>query len=200
MPRPKEIERTELINRAMLHFWSHGYASSSISELVKATGASRHALYSEFKGKQDLFLACLDHYQPCVVSPAFNQVQEKGADLESVAAYFEFQISRAEQGTLPGPGCLVANTITEAVRKQSLVKDRIEAHLSRMEKGYNAVLKVENRAHGYRSSKDLKQLASLMVTATQGIWCQSRLISDANILRQSAQCLIDLIKLRITTP
>lgn len=201
MPRSQSISRDEIIARAMFHFWSKGYFASSMSELVAATGACRHAFYREFKNKKALFLACLDHYQPLVVSPAFDQVEKKEANLDSVNHYFEFQISRAESlSGFPGPGCLVANTMAEVIQQDLEVRERIDNHLSRLEKGFLIALKNENSTQKYRSIPELRALAGLMTTMTQGIWSQSRLVDSPKPIRSSVRCLIDLVKLKIETP
>jgi AcrR family transcriptional regulator len=43
-------------------FWKHGFADASLQELEKATGVNKSGLYSEFSGKEDLFLESLRFY------------------------------------------------------------------------------------------------------------------------------------------
>ncbi|WP_263351660.1 TetR/AcrR family transcriptional regulator [Acidicapsa acidisoli] len=43
-------------------FWKHGFADTSLQELERATGVNKSGLYTEFRGKEDLFVACLRHY------------------------------------------------------------------------------------------------------------------------------------------
>jgi len=43
-------------------FWKHGFADTSLQELERATGVNKSGLYSEFRDKEDLFVACLRHY------------------------------------------------------------------------------------------------------------------------------------------
>ena len=46
----------------MKAFWEHGYAATSITQLVDATHLQPGSLYAAFDSKQGLFLAVLDHY------------------------------------------------------------------------------------------------------------------------------------------
>ena len=62
MGRPKNFSREEVLEKAMPVFWKHGFADASLQDLERATGVNKSGLYSEFKGKEDLFLACLRHY------------------------------------------------------------------------------------------------------------------------------------------
>src|SRR6201987_5703158 len=62
MGRPKGFSREEVLEKAMPVFWKHGFAETSLQELERATGVNKSGLYTEFRDKEDLFLACLRHY------------------------------------------------------------------------------------------------------------------------------------------
>jgi AcrR family transcriptional regulator len=62
MGRPKGFNREEVLAKAMPVFWKHGFADTSLQDLERATGVNKSGLYSEFRDKEDLFMACLRHY------------------------------------------------------------------------------------------------------------------------------------------
>src|ERR1700735_611152 len=62
MGRPKGFSREEVLEKAMPVFWKHGFADTSVQELERATGVNKSGLYTEFRDKEDLFVACLRHY------------------------------------------------------------------------------------------------------------------------------------------
>jgi TetR/AcrR family transcriptional regulator, copper-responsive repressor len=62
MGRPKNFSREEVLEKAMPVFWKHGFADTSLQDLERATGVNKSGLYSEFRDKEDLFLACLRRY------------------------------------------------------------------------------------------------------------------------------------------
>jgi AcrR family transcriptional regulator len=62
MGRPKNFSREEVLEKAMPVFWKHGFSDTSLQELERATGVNKSGLYSEFRDKSDLFVACLRHY------------------------------------------------------------------------------------------------------------------------------------------
>jgi len=62
MGRPKSFRREEVLEKAMPVFWKHGFADTSLQELERATGVNKSGLYTEFRDKEDLFLASLGHY------------------------------------------------------------------------------------------------------------------------------------------
>jgi len=62
MGRPKNFSREGVLEKAMPVFWKHGFADTSLQELERATGVNKSGLYTEFRDKEDLFVACLRHY------------------------------------------------------------------------------------------------------------------------------------------
>jgi AcrR family transcriptional regulator len=62
MGRPRNFSREEVLEKAMPVFWKHGFADATLQELERATGVNKSGLYTEFRDKEDLFVACLRHY------------------------------------------------------------------------------------------------------------------------------------------
>jgi AcrR family transcriptional regulator len=62
MGRPKNFGREDVLEKAMPVFWKYGFADTSLQELERATGVNKSGLYTEFRDKEDLFVACLRHY------------------------------------------------------------------------------------------------------------------------------------------
>jgi AcrR family transcriptional regulator len=70
MGRPKKFNREGVLDRAIPVFWKHGFANTTVQHLEQATGVNKSGLYTEFKDKEDLFLASLERY-----------VQTRGAEI-----------------------------------------------------------------------------------------------------------------------
>ncbi|MEP2942935.1 MAG: TetR/AcrR family transcriptional regulator [Hyphomicrobiales bacterium] len=194
MPRPKSQSIDQVIAKAMNLFWQRGYEALSMDVLVKVTGSSRHAIYADFGGKRDLFLTCLDHYSAHVITPAFAPVEIKGVGLEALEVYFERQIAFAEGVGLPGPGCLMANTMTELAPHDPEVMAHVNAHNQRLQAGFENVLQRMNKDARKRSRSELKELASVLAIAIQGLWSASRATENVEILRSYASNLVYFVE------
>lgn len=161
-----------------------------MDDLVKATGVSRHGIYSSFGGKKALFLACFGRYQQSVVTPAFEAVEAPNANLQNVTDYFERQISLGENVGLPGPGCFVANSATEVAPGDPNVMAEIARHNDRLRQGFASAL--QNTAPDLEPQR-VHELADVMVIFTNGLWTKSRTVSDGDILRNAAQNFLTLL-------
>ncbi|MEL7313155.1 MAG: TetR/AcrR family transcriptional regulator [Pseudomonadota bacterium] len=190
MPRPTAFTSEQLTDRALQHFWSHGFHASSMADLVEATGVSRHGIYTTFGGKRDLFLACFDRYQESVVTPAFCVVEAPGADLSDVAAYFDRQIDNGTALGLPGPGCFVANSATEVAPADAEVLAKVEQHNQRLKVGFANALQ---RSRPDLDRERVNHLSDVMMVFTNGLWTLSRNVSDAEVLRRAAREFLTLL-------
>lgn len=192
MPRAASFTADDLAERALMQFWAHGYHATSMDALVQATGVSRHGIYTTFGDKQGLFQACFPKYQDLIVTPAFAVMETPGADLSSVAAYFETQISAAEQVGLPGPGCFVANSATEVAPHDTTTLSQVAAHNARLRAGFLNV--ISNAAPQHLPQKDREALADVGVVFTNGLWSTSRVTADAADLRRSVDLFLLMLK------
>lgn len=175
-----------------MHFWLHGFASSSIDDLVTATGASRHSIYTEFGSKDGFFEAVLGLYVDTVVTPAFGQVEAPGAGLQEIDDYWEVQITRGEQAGLPGPGCLLANTMTERAPHAPEVAKIVAAHNDRLRSGFRNALRGRGIAARHRSSRRaIDGMATVLAVFSNGLWSFSRMAPDARPLRLATKTMIN---------
>jgi len=195
MPRTKTHTEQSLSQAALQTFWQRGFYATSVDDLVKATGASRHSIYADFGGKHELFLSCFDQYQETVVTPAFARVEAAGADFASVAEYFEVQISLAEASDGPRPGCFVANAATEVAPHDTAVLARVQAHNDRLISGFRNVLRTE--ASATLSDEKAADIAMALCVFTNGLWSASRTVSDAGALRRAVTTYLGSVKREI---
>lgn len=108
MGRPKNFDRTEVLEKAMPLFWKRGFADTGLQDLEQATGVNKSGLYAEFKNKEDLFLEALRHYS----------ATRKGRDLLSIEplgwgnldAFLKYKLARKDGMK----GCFAVNTMREA--------------------------------------------------------------------------------------
>ena len=106
MGRPREFSRQQVLEKAIPVFWKRGFADTSIQDLEKATGVNKSGLYSEFKGKDDLFVASLTHYLEASATRAILSKEPLGWD--NVAAILSQSFTCSGQ-----KGCFAVNTVRE---------------------------------------------------------------------------------------
>ena len=104
MPRAKEFDPETVLDLALARFLERGYASTSIEDLVQATGLSRASLYNAFGDKQQLFDAVFDHYEARQVARLRAIAAGAGESREAIRRLLVLAAEPDE-----GLGCLVVN-------------------------------------------------------------------------------------------
>ncbi|MBI1391955.1 MAG: TetR family transcriptional regulator [Alphaproteobacteria bacterium] len=198
MARPRSKSRGELIGGAMRVFWKNGFASTSIEDLVSATGVGRGAIYTDFGGKEDLYRHSLAAYRAKFVDPALALLNDGEDGLDAIRAYFDYFIALHKRHGMPGPGCFFANAMTELAPHDASVKDLVNQHAQDLRVGFRIALKRAAKAHSaILSAAELEELAGFLSTASQGLWSYGRSIDDIAQLECFKKALLKLLHLRM---
>lgn len=201
MPRPRSKSRDELISSAMGVFWENGFTATSVEDLVNATGVGRGGIYSDFGGKEDLFLACLEAYRERFADPAIHILTSGSEGLKSIEAYFDYFIGLHEKRGMPGPGCFIASTMTELAPRNSKALRIVNAHSSKLKSAFARSLKQAVATSRNPIDKtEISEIAEFLVTSSQGLWSYGKSISDILILKQFKSTLLELLRFRLGLP
>src|ERR671910_195446 len=84
--RQAEGTRSLLVTTARELFTAHGFAATSIEEIVQRAGVAKGALYHHFSGKRDLFRAVYDAVQADAVTLVVAAAQAERAPWAAVRA------------------------------------------------------------------------------------------------------------------
>ena len=108
MPWQKQYDETEVLNRAIDAFWKHGYAATSINDLVEATGIHRGSLYAAYKDKRTLFIHAYEKYDIQYRRDFLAKMAREYPPRDCIIETF-----RLVAGTVDRKGCLIVNTALE---------------------------------------------------------------------------------------
>jgi len=112
MPREKQFNEEQAIQRFTKVFWQKGYNACSVGDLVAASGLSRSSLYDTFGDKEQLFIRCLKSYGAQTKSSLEDATKDKITALEKIEAVMLMPFSRPD-GSQNCKGCLAVNTMSE---------------------------------------------------------------------------------------
>lgn len=173
MPRHREFDPRDALNKAKQLFWERGYNATSMRDLFDATGVTNSGIYSEFGGKRALYAKSLESYQGDEVAKRFAPLYE-GAGGPALANFLDTLERRWRDG-LEDRGCFGVNTAIEFGEAEA--EDEIGQ--------YRAILAVEHAAF-LHALEDMEaqgslslplppqQLAALMTALFNGLAVLSR--------------------------
>ncbi|MEO7424917.1 MAG: TetR/AcrR family transcriptional regulator [Fibrobacteria bacterium] len=130
MGRPKNFNRMQVLEKALPLFWKRGYADTGLKDIEKATGVNKSGLYSEFKDKQDLYLAALRHY---VTTRRRDTLSLEPQGWDNIEAYLKMRAASKDGNK----GCFAVNSMREA----DLLPDEAQAIINENRNALKALLR-----------------------------------------------------------
>jgi AcrR family transcriptional regulator len=110
MPRQKEYDRHDVLEKAVDVFWQKGYKACSVSDVVNATGLNTASMYKEFGDKDGLFEEALEHYRDHVLSPRLNALEAE-PNIKGIEGFVQTIINGASSRGYRG--CLIMNHLSQ---------------------------------------------------------------------------------------
>lgn len=144
MGRQRKFSREGVIAKAMPVFWTYGYTGTSLHDLERATGVNRSGMYAEFKGKDDLFLACLEHYFR--VRRGRDLLTRTPLGWSNIADFLKEAPSRSTAQ----PGCFSVNSIRELPSLPPRVRRAVIRHRDEL----NELIRLNVDAEDPRANSD----------------------------------------------
>ena len=185
MGRHREFDIDEVLDAALGVFWQKGYEGATYSDLTRATGVERPALYSAFGNKESLFMKALDRYYEYYLDffpAAFEQTKSR-----DVAAHILFGTVDLNTRYPQHLGCLGVNgalaASDEALSVQMALVDAREKGLKSLRQRFEKAKKEGDLPLG----TDCYSLAAFVCAVAHGIAVQAKAGIGRNVLKSVAE-------------
>lgn len=172
MGRHREFDVDEALDAALCVFWRKGYEGASYTDLTKATGVERPALYSAFGNKEALFHRAMERYYEHYLH-FFPAALEQPTSRE-VAAHILYNAVELntrypdQRGCLGIHGVLAGSDAAEPVRR-ALVDARAKGEKSLHERFERA-----KKEGDLPEETNCAALAAFIMAVTHGIAVQAK--------------------------
>ena len=144
MPRAIEFNQDEALRGAIREFRQHGFASTSIKSLERATGLSSGSLYNSYGDKNAIFVKALAHYNEVVVRVRVETHLVNKPPQEAIQSLF---FSLLDEPADQSHGCFLTNSAVEFGANDSIAKSGVQEGFAILEQGFQAVIDRLNTAH-----------------------------------------------------
>jgi len=112
MPKSKQFDETEVLQKAREVFWQKGYNGTSMDELVRATGLSRSSIYDTFGDKHGLFVRSIQLYQQDQRDAIAEFLKDGSSPKKKIQWFFQKTIKEILEDKQQ-KGCFIVNVVTE---------------------------------------------------------------------------------------
>ena len=165
--RPREFDKHEALQSAMLVFWKKGYRNTSIEDLTEALEISRPSLYAAFGDKEALFQAALNRYVADHGESIAAELDTSPNIVDAIAAFLRASVDIFANKSLPG-GCLIAMHATDTELQEN-VRARLMEMSGLTEDMLTKRFQVAFRDGQICENQSAKQLAALTFCVLVGL-------------------------------
>jgi TetR/AcrR family transcriptional repressor of nem operon len=177
----KQFDQDEVLDRAMMLFWSQGYEATSIEELVEATGINRGSLYATFIDKNGIFLAVIDRYLETVAKSLMASLSDPDPR-RAIERMFDSIVGRLSDPRFPR-GCLIVNTSLECPTSGDAITRKIGQAIGQQESAIYRVLLRAQAECSLAAALDVRALARFFLGVAQGLNVMNKAVADPEVLK-----------------
>lgn len=172
MPRSKEFDPEQVLDRAVEVFWRKGYCATSLRELLDAMQISRQSLYDTYGDKRGLFLKALARYRSWLESGFADTAGRPDAGLREVRAIFHLTLERTTSSRMRS--CMLANAAIELGLDDPETRQMVRGHLMFVETCFLRALDNACKRNELTCTVDLRSQARHLCNSLHGIGVLAR--------------------------
>jgi TetR/AcrR family transcriptional repressor of nem operon len=125
------VSKTKLLDAALQVIRTKGYAATTIDDLCAVAGVTKGSFFHHFKGKLELALAAVEHWNAMTnglfAQAPYQQITDPRA---RVLAYIDFRAAIL-QGELPDFTCLLGTMVQETFDTHPRIRDACNQGIAR---------------------------------------------------------------------
>ncbi|MCB0662803.1 MAG: TetR/AcrR family transcriptional regulator [Saprospiraceae bacterium] len=183
MPRKKQFDEDEVLEKAMQLFWLKGYHGTSIQNLVDYLGINRASLYDTFGGKHQLFLETLDRYKFSNADALLESFKEMDNVLDGLKSMFMILLQESLDDE-EQKGCLMVNTTTELAPHDEVSTKVVQENRQKFIRFFKSLLEEAQERGELDADKDPEDTAQYLFTLYNGMKVIAKLEKDPQVMER----------------
>ncbi|KGH27842.1 MAG: TetR/AcrR family transcriptional regulator [Comamonas sp.] len=171
--RPREFDRDQALECAMLAFWQRGYEGTSMADLVQAMGIASARIYAAFGSKQALFREAIQRYESGAGCFADRALAEESLVREAISRMLRDAATTYTEPSRP-QGCMVVMAATNFAQENEEVAAWLAVHRRQRTQSIIDRLQRAMDEGELRKDADVQSLGDFYATHLHGISVQAR--------------------------
>ncbi|MFD2206484.1 TetR/AcrR family transcriptional regulator [Kiloniella antarctica] len=196
--RPREFDVDIALDKAMDLFWTQGYESTSLHNLLSATGLSKSSLYKVFGSKKELFEKSIDRYSIKLHTSMAKGLATKASGWAFIEDILRFIIHEKERAAAPR-GCLLINSINEWSVHNQEIQQRVIDRFYTFENLFEQAIIRAQKEGAIPQESNSKDLAAFLVCSISGLRSSVKAKSSSEKLDTLVQFILSSLKARKQT-
>jgi AcrR family transcriptional regulator len=171
--RPRAFDRDAALRQAMDVFWSKGFDTCSMADLVDAMHINSPSLYAAFGSKEDLYRESIDLYANAEGGEALRCLQSTDSVRDGLRAMFRASVELFTGFAKPR-GCMIFLGTMSVGPEHAALRDLLQKRRRKAAAAVAARLARGVERGELRADTDVQALAALCVTLFAGLSIQAQ--------------------------
>jgi TetR/AcrR family transcriptional regulator, transcriptional repressor for nem operon len=187
MKKSEETKRL-IIEKVAPLFNKHGYEGTSLSDLTKAVGLTKGALYGNFRNKDDIAVAALKYNIKRIVEEITERVSQKSDSCDKLIAMAEYYSNEFNRVSQSG-GCPILNAAVDSDNSDLPLRDVVVKSLDNWTGSIKNIMERGIKRGEIRKGVDPDAFASFFVSLIEGGIMLSKVTDDRSHLDRNVSSL-----------
>lgn len=191
-----EKTREFVIERAAPVFNKKGYAGTSLSDLIEATGLSKGSIYGNFENKDEIAMAVFRYNIASLNKDMKDFLLLKKTAAEKLLGLTEYY-RRNWKVVFEDGGCPIQNASVEADDNLAFMKKTVQESIKAWVGGISRTIVYGQRKGEFKSSIDASDYAYAIITQLEGGIMLAKIMNKHKILLDALNRIDNLINTEI---
>jgi AcrR family transcriptional regulator len=181
-----EQTKNRIIQQAADLFNQQGYAGSSMSDIMAATGLKKGGIYNHFASKDELAIAAFDFAVQQVSQRYIQALKGKQGAIPCLQAIVHTFSTAPEEVSLKG-GCPLLNTAIESDDTHPALRERTQRAMSRWRNLIHQVVQQGIEAGEIQPTVNPDAVATILISTLEGSLMMTKLYGDRIHLQRAKE-------------
>ena len=169
MARPRTFDEDHVLRAVGQRFWDRGYAATSLSEIMEASGLGKGSIYATFGDKDAIFRRVFDMYCDDVTGAVARTLEgPEDSALQRLQALLVSAASRSP-GSLAQRACFLAKTTAELAAHRPDIAERSRQTFTDLAGTITRCVAAAQRVGDIAPEADPVQLGHYLLVVLRGI-------------------------------
>ncbi|MFZ1806823.1 MAG: TetR/AcrR family transcriptional regulator [Cyclobacteriaceae bacterium] len=191
--RNPEITREKILKQSGHLFNTQGYKATSISDITKATGFTKGAIYRHFENKAELELETLSHLSAQMFGYLRVKIKEEQTAPGKLKAIFQFFETYVSKPPVKG-GCPLLNVAIEVDDAHPALRKRAVLMLDMFKGSIVTILSNGVKYNQLKPGIDKEYYATVIIAGLEGAIMMSKLRGNDDDIVRMAKHLTQLVE------
>jgi TetR/AcrR family transcriptional repressor of nem operon len=187
-----EKTREFIIEKSAPIFNRKGYAGTSLSDIIDATGLTKGSIYGNFENKDEVAIAVYNYNIKALEKRLDEAMQEKTAAYDKLIAFTEYYRNGWKKMFERG-GCPIQNASIEADDNLSFLKKDVQQSIKNWVGRIKAVIEDGQKTGAFKKNIDAQECAYTIITMLEGGIMLSKIMNNQSLLFSALDRIVTFI-------